>query len=71
MRRPPIHVFDEWAAARDLLRIFCPDLKSRGTTIRYYDLADQIVRQEYGKPAADTRLAPLRITVSSRTPGNS
>ena len=73
----PIYVFDEWAADQDAhyREIFytrlLSDLKARGKTIlvishddRYYHLADRIVKLEYGKPAADTRPAPLHVIAS-------
>src|SRR5438876_5652583 len=73
----PVYVFDEWAADQDAhyreifyTRLLC-DLKARGKTIlvishddRYYHLADRLVKLEYGKPAADTRPAPLHVIAS-------
>lgn len=57
----PIYVFDEWAADQDPLfkQIFyyqlLQDLKARGKTVvvishddRYYDVADRIIKLEYG-----------------------
>jgi len=58
----PIYIFDEWAADQDPVfkEIFyhrlLPDLKSRGKTVivithddRYYDVADRVIKLEYGK----------------------
>ncbi|WP_427158979.1 cyclic peptide export ABC transporter [Aliinostoc sp. HNIBRCY26] len=60
----PIYLFDEWAADQDPVfkDIFytqlLPELKSRGKTVlvishddRYFDLADRIIKLEYGKIA--------------------
>jgi putative ATP-binding cassette transporter len=65
----PIYVFDEWAADQDPLfkDIFyfklLPELKARGKTIlvithddRYYDVADRIIKLEYGKVEFDNRV---------------
>jgi putative ATP-binding cassette transporter len=62
MEDRPIYVFDEWAADQDPIfkRIFyyelIPDLKARGKTVvvishddRYYDIADRLIKLEYGK----------------------
>ncbi|UXJ55674.1 cyclic peptide export ABC transporter [Pseudomonas citronellolis] len=61
----PVLVFDEWAADQDPMfrRIFytelLPELKALGKTIivishddRYFDVADQLVRMEYGRVAS-------------------
>jgi len=58
----PIYLFDEWASDQDpfFKKIFykqlLPDLKHRGKTVlvishddRYFDLADRIVKLDYGK----------------------
>lgn len=58
----PIYLFDEWAADQDPLfkQIFyyqlLQDLKARGKAVivishddRYYDLADRIIKLEYGQ----------------------
>ncbi len=62
MENKPIYVFDEWAAEQDpefrksFYETFLPELKARGKTIiaathddRYFHLADQVVKMEYGK----------------------
>lgn len=62
----PFYVFDEWAADQDPLfkSIFytqmLPELKSKGKTIlvishddRYYDIADRIIKLDYGKCVQD------------------
>ena len=64
----PIYIFDEWAADQDPIfkEIFyhrlLPDLKSRGKTVivithddRYYDVADRIIKLDYGKVQFDKR----------------
>lgn len=64
----PIYLFDEWAADQDVTfkEIFyhriLPDLKARGKTVlvishddHYYNVADRIIRLDYGKLAADQR----------------
>jgi putative ATP-binding cassette transporter len=58
----PIYLFDEWAADQDpffkdiFYRKILPDLKARGKAIvaishddRYYEMADRIIKLEYGK----------------------
>jgi putative ATP-binding cassette transporter len=58
----PIYLFDEWAADQDpffkdvFYRQLLPELKARGKTIlvishddHYYDLADRIIKLEYGQ----------------------
>ena len=58
----PLYLFDEWAADQDPVfkEIFylqlLPELKSRGKTVivishddRYYDVADRIIKLDYGK----------------------
>ncbi len=60
----PFYLFDEWASDQDphFKKVFytqlLPDLKARGKTIlvithddRYFDLADRIVKLDYGKLA--------------------
>lgn len=57
----PIYLFDEWAADQDVhfreifYREILPALKARGKTVvvishddRYYDVADQVVKLDYG-----------------------
>jgi putative ATP-binding cassette transporter len=58
----PIYLFDEWASDQDpffkeiFYKQLLPDLKHRGKTVlvishddRYFDLADRIVKLDYGK----------------------
>jgi putative ATP-binding cassette transporter len=67
----PIYVFDEWAADQDPVfkDVFyyqlLLELKSRGKTVivishddRYYDIADRIVKLDYGKIEYSKTLAP-------------
>jgi putative ATP-binding cassette transporter len=62
----PVYVFDEWAADQDphfreiFYRRILPDLQQRGKTIfvishddRYYNLADRILKLDYGKVVYD------------------
>lgn len=62
----PIYIFDEWAASQDPLfkeifyRKLLPELKSRGKLIivishddHYYDIADHIVKLDYGQLSID------------------
>jgi len=64
----PIYLFDEWAADQDPVfkEVFyyqlLPELRSRGKTIivishddRYYDIADRIVKLDYGQLEYDRR----------------
>ena len=63
----PIYIFDEWDSGQDPVfkKVFylevLPELKARGKTIvvishedRYYQLADRIIRLEFGKVEYDT-----------------
>jgi putative pyoverdin transport system ATP-binding/permease protein len=63
-----IYLFDEWAADQDITFkeiFYCqilPELKARGKTVlvishdeRYYNVADRIIRLDYGKLATDQR----------------
>lgn len=65
-----IYVFDEWAADQDPLfrdtfyYKLLPDLKTRGKTVlvishdnRYFDVADRVIKLEYGKIEQDNRIA--------------
>lgn len=65
----PIYLFDEWAADQDPMfkEIFylhlLPSLKARGKTVivishddRYYDVADRIIKLDYGKIEFDKSL---------------
>lgn len=69
----PIYLFDEWAADQDPLfkRFFyvelLPELKARGKTIvvithddQYYNLADRLIRLDYGKVTSDLGVIPPR-----------
>lgn len=69
----PFYVFDEWAADQDPLfkEIFylqlLPELKARGKTVlvishddRYYDVADKLIKLDYGKLTGDTMLVQPR-----------
>lgn len=62
-----IYVFDEWAADQDpqfktvFYRRLLPELKARGKTVivvthddRYFDVADQLVKLENGRPTGDS-----------------
>jgi putative ATP-binding cassette transporter len=74
----PIYLFDEWAADQDpyFKQIFyhqlLPDLKERGKTVvvishddHYYDVADRVVKLDYGKVEYDRYLArPVESVVS-------
>ncbi|MCH9650201.1 MAG: cyclic peptide export ABC transporter [Deltaproteobacteria bacterium] len=73
----PIYLFDEWAADQDpvfkelFYHQLIPELKERGKTIivishddRYYEVADRIVKLDYGqitldKPVAEALAQPL------------
>jgi putative pyoverdin transport system ATP-binding/permease protein len=69
------YVFDEWAADQDprFKEVFyyqlLPSLKARGKTVlvishddRYYDIADRIIKLDYGKLAYDS---PVALTEES------
>ena len=73
----PFYLFDEWASDQDpwFKRVFytqlLPELKSRGKTIlvichddRYFDIADRIIKLDYGKLVTAQEPAQL-MTVSS------
>lgn len=66
----PIYVLDEWAADQDphyreiFYKRLLPELKSRGKTVvvishddHYYDVADRIVKLDYGRVEYDHRRA--------------
>lgn len=74
----PFYVFDEWAADQDpfFKSIFytqmLPELKNRGKTVlvishddRYYDLADRIIKLDYGQCVQDEYAATAVPMVSS------
>jgi putative ATP-binding cassette transporter len=65
----PVYVFDEWAADQDpkfketFYHALLPELKQRGKTVlvithddRYYDVADRIIKLDYGRVDYDRRL---------------
>jgi len=67
----PFYVFDEWAADQDPLfkEVFylhlLPGLKARGKAVlaithddKYYQLADRIIKLDYGKIESEKRLTP-------------
>ena len=67
----PFYLFDEWAADQDPVfkNIFytqlLPELKSRGKTVlvithddKYFDLADRIIKLDYGKLTPQAELEP-------------
>jgi len=76
----PIYLFDEWAADQDpqfkeiFYRALLPELKQRGKTVfvishddHYYDVADRIIKLDYGKveldaPVDDYRAALARVS---------
>jgi len=73
----PIYVFDEWAANQDPVfkEIFyyqlLPALKANGKTIfvithddRYYDVADRVIKFDWGRLDYDHHLAAQRQSVS-------
>jgi putative ATP-binding cassette transporter len=75
----PIYIFDEWAADQDpsfknvFYRDLLPELKARGKTIlvithddHYYNLADRIIKLEYGKIEYDGPVASFEINAFSR-----
>ena len=74
----PIYVFDEWAADQDpqFKEIFylqlLPELKAKGKTVlvishddRYYDLADRLIKMEYGQIVQDSYGALFPPTCST------
>lgn len=75
----PIYLFDEWASDQDpvfreiFYREILADLKQRGKTVvvishddRYYDLADRLVKLEYGQRVSAP--APVLATGAAATP---
>lgn len=67
----PFYLFDEWAADQDpyfkgvFYTQLLPDLKSRGKTVlvishddKYFDVADRVIKLDYGKLAAGPAPAP-------------
>jgi putative ATP-binding cassette transporter len=80
----PVYVFDEWAADQDPLfkEVFylelLPELKAQGKAVvvithddKYYQLADRIVKLDYGKIEYDRQLAepilPRELAEARRT----
>ena len=76
----PIYLFDEWAADQDVAfkdlfyRQLLPELKARGKTVivishdeRYYDVADRIVKLDWGRIASAGTLEPA-VAASTRQP---
>jgi putative ATP-binding cassette transporter len=76
----PFYIFDEWAADQDphfkeiFYRSLLPELKSRGKTVlvlshdeRFYNLADRIIKLDYGQLVSTQRVAPLLSTTSAET----
>jgi putative ATP-binding cassette transporter len=70
----PIYIFDEWAADQDpsfkefFYLTLLPELKERGKTVlaishddRYYNLADRIIKLDYGKIELDQRVEELLL----------
>jgi putative ATP-binding cassette transporter len=75
----PIYLFDEWAADQDPLfkEIFyyqlLPELKARGKTVvvishddHYYQVADRIIKLDYGKIDYESTVAELTPAVIER-----
>lgn len=72
-----VYVFDEWAADQDphfkdvFYRELLPALRARGKTVfaishddRYYDVADRVIKLDYGQVVADSRpggVLPLEL----------
>ncbi|MEZ5452080.1 MAG: cyclic peptide export ABC transporter [Thiothrix sp.] len=69
----PVYIFDEWAASQDpvfkeiFYRQLLPELKARGKLVivishddHYYDVADRVIKLDYGKVEADS--CPLQAT---------
>ncbi len=71
----PFYVFDEWAADQDpsykdiFYRQLLPELRERGKTVlvishddRYFDVADRVIKLDYGKIVSQTeQAAPLEV----------
>jgi putative pyoverdin transport system ATP-binding/permease protein len=69
----PFYLFDEWASDQDphFKSVFytklLPDLKARGKTVlvithddRYFDMADRLIKLDYGKVAVTTAHTPTQ-----------
>jgi putative ATP-binding cassette transporter len=76
----PIYIFDEWAADQDpqFREVFyyelLPDLKARGKTIivvshddRYYNVADRLIKLDYGQVVSDETSPRLTYVAANRT----
>ena len=76
----PIYIFDEWAADQDpqFREVFyyelLPDLKARGKTIivvshddRYYNVADRLIKLDYGQVASDQTSPRLSYVAANRS----
>lgn len=74
----PIYLFDEWAADQDPMfkQVFyyelLPELKAKGKTVfvishddRYYNLADRIIKLDYGKIEYDQAATRLQMHIGS------
>jgi len=74
----PFYVFDEWAADQDPLfksiyyTQMLPELKSKGKTVlvishddRYYDIADRIIKLDYGKCVQDQYATAAAASVTT------
>src|SRR5205807_1620116 len=79
----PFYLFDEWAADQDpyFKNIFytqlLPELKARGKTVlvithddKYFDLADRIIKLDYGKltKAAEPEPTPQLFSLPAQEP---
>jgi len=77
----PIYLFDEWAADQDpyFKEVFynklLPELKEKGKTVvvithddRYFDVADRLIKLEYGKIATPTSYEEIRPLVDEKKP---
>lgn len=73
----PIYIFDEWAADQDpefrefFYRTLLPELKARGKAVlvishddRYFDLADRLVKLEYGKKVEARGIVPEPVAAA-------
>jgi putative ATP-binding cassette transporter len=73
----PIYLFDEWAADQDphFKQVFyhelLPELRRRGKTVfaishddRYYDVADRLIRLDYGRVVHDTAAGTFPVEIA-------
>ena len=76
----PIYIFDEWAADQDpqfrdvFYHELLPDLKAHGKTIivvshddRYYNVADRLLKLDYGQVVAEETSPRLTYVAASRS----